>query len=234
MERRLQILQNRAARVILRRDPRANVEELHQTLQWEYLQDRRTQHLCIMYLRRVTCAGPYIPVHTTNYQVSGRVRRNHRPAHAVADISCTHPDTPGHAKFHGTCTEDSTIDDTTTICHHPYAPERLPKIHKKGNPGRPILSANDCASERISELADFHLRPLVTRLPSYIKDTTDFLRRLNKLGKVPQNAILVTWISLPCIPTYPQTKGYKRAGKHCRKIQQTYPRKLSANYWTGY
>ncbi|KAI8482670.1 Neurexophilin [Branchiostoma belcheri] len=62
----------------------------------------------VPYLRRVTCAGPYIPVHTTNYQVSGRVRRNHRPAHAVADISCTHPDTPGHAKFHGTCTGPET------------------------------------------------------------------------------------------------------------------------------
>ncbi|KAI8519223.1 hypothetical protein Bbelb_024800 [Branchiostoma belcheri] len=61
------------------------------------------------YLRRVTCAGPYIPVHTTNYQVSGRVRRYHRPAHAVADISCTHPDTPGHAKFHGTCTGLETL-----------------------------------------------------------------------------------------------------------------------------
>ncbi|KAI8487001.1 hypothetical protein Bbelb_352610 [Branchiostoma belcheri] len=35
LKRRLQILQNRAARIILRRDPRANVEELHQTLQWE-------------------------------------------------------------------------------------------------------------------------------------------------------------------------------------------------------
>ncbi|KAI8511879.1 hypothetical protein Bbelb_109790 [Branchiostoma belcheri] len=38
--------------------------------------------------------GPYIPVHTTNYQVSGRVRMYHSPAHAVADISSTHPDTP--------------------------------------------------------------------------------------------------------------------------------------------
>ncbi|KAI8510772.1 hypothetical protein Bbelb_116880 [Branchiostoma belcheri] len=66
---------------------------------------------CTSYLRRVTCAGPYIPVHTTNYQVSGHVRRNHRPAHAVADISCTHPDTPGHAKFHGTCTGPETKDD---------------------------------------------------------------------------------------------------------------------------
>ncbi|KAI8482911.1 hypothetical protein Bbelb_393290 [Branchiostoma belcheri] len=57
-------------------------------------------------IRRYLCSsGPYIPVHTTNYQVSGRVRRYHRPAHAVADISCAHPDTPGHAKFHRTCTE---------------------------------------------------------------------------------------------------------------------------------
>ncbi|KAI8516336.1 hypothetical protein Bbelb_049170 [Branchiostoma belcheri] len=53
------------------------------------------------YLRRVTCAGPYIPVHTTNYQVSGRVRRNHRPAHAVADISCTHRTHPGTPSFTG-------------------------------------------------------------------------------------------------------------------------------------
>ncbi|KAI8519259.1 hypothetical protein Bbelb_025160 [Branchiostoma belcheri] len=69
----------------------------------------------VPYLRRVTCAGPYIPVHTTNYQVSGRVRRYHRPAHAVADISCTHPDTPGHAKFHGTCTGPETGSNSPVI-----------------------------------------------------------------------------------------------------------------------
>ncbi|KAI8495026.1 hypothetical protein Bbelb_270120 [Branchiostoma belcheri] len=69
---------------------------------------------CTSYLRRVTCAGPYIPVHTTNYQVSGHVRRYHRPAHAVADISCTYPDTPGHAKFHGTCTAIKPITTTQT------------------------------------------------------------------------------------------------------------------------
>ena len=27
---------------------------------------------------------------------------------------------------------------------------------------------------------------------SYIKDTSDFLRKLNELGKLPENAILVT------------------------------------------
>ncbi|KAI8513487.1 Low-density lipoprotein receptor domain class A [Branchiostoma belcheri] len=73
---------------------------------------------CTSYLRRVTCAGPYIPVHTTNYQVSGHVRRYHRPAHAVADISCTHPDTPGHAKFHGTCTVEEVLYDKWGSCSY--------------------------------------------------------------------------------------------------------------------
>ncbi|KAI8507887.1 hypothetical protein Bbelb_141270 [Branchiostoma belcheri] len=76
----------------------------------------RLESSLVPYLRRVACAGPYIPVHTTNYQVSGRVRRYHRPAHAVADISCTHPDTPGHAKFHGTCPDIDECLSDPNVC----------------------------------------------------------------------------------------------------------------------
>ena len=38
----------------------------------------------------------------------------------------------------------------------------LPKIHKQGNAGRPI---NNHPTERISEVVDYHLRPLVQTLP---------------------------------------------------------------------
>ena len=68
----------------------------------------------------------------------------------------------------------------------------LPKIHKQGNPGRPIISSNGHPSERISEFVDYHLKPLVQTLPSFIKDTTHFLLQLQKLGPLPDNAILVT------------------------------------------
>ena len=37
----------------------------------------------------------------------------------------------------------------------------LPKIHKAGNPGRPIVSANGHPNEKISEFVSFHLNPLV-------------------------------------------------------------------------
>ena len=37
----------------------------------------------------------------------------------------------------------------------------LPKIHKQGNPGRPIISSNSYTTKRISEFVDYHLTPLV-------------------------------------------------------------------------
>ena len=52
----------------------------------------------------------------------------------------------------------------------------LPKIHKAGNPGRPVVSANGHPTEKISEFVDLHPQPHVQNLPSYLKDTTDFLR----------------------------------------------------------
>ncbi len=76
----------------------------------------------------------------------------------------------------------------------------LPKIHKdpkkwtvpnKIPPGRPIVS--DCSSESysISEYIDYHLRPLATSHPSYLKDTGDFLHKISQV-EVPDDALLVT------------------------------------------
>ena len=68
----------------------------------------------------------------------------------------------------------------------------LPKIHKTGNPGRPIVSSNSHPTERISQFVDHHINPLVSSLDSHIKDTTDFLNKLSNLGTLPSNAMLVT------------------------------------------
>jgi len=53
----------------------------------------------------------------------------------------------------------------------------LPKIHKPGNPGRPIVSSSGTHTECISEFVDHHLQPLVVQIPSYLKDTKDFLQK---------------------------------------------------------
>ena len=68
----------------------------------------------------------------------------------------------------------------------------LPKIHKPGNPGRPIVSSNSHPTERLSHFVEYYLQPLVHKLPSFVKDTNDFLNKLLTIGNLPANSLLVT------------------------------------------
>ena len=61
----------------------------------------------------------------------------------------------------------------------------LPTIHKVNNPGRPVISSINSHTEKISAYVDELLRPIAERLPSYIRDTTDFIQRIKVLGKLP-------------------------------------------------
>ena len=68
----------------------------------------------------------------------------------------------------------------------------LPKIHKAGSPGRPIVSANGHPTEKISEFVDLHLQPHVQNLPSCLKATTDFLRKQDAQAPFPPDTLLVS------------------------------------------
>ena len=54
----------------------------------------------------------------------------------------------------------------------------LPKIHKKIVKGRPIISGNGCPTEMISAFVDDHLKEFVQKMPSYVKDTSDFIKKV--------------------------------------------------------
>jgi peptide-methionine (R)-S-oxide reductase len=68
----------------------------------------------------------------------------------------------------------------------------LPKIHKTGIPGRPIVSAINSHTDKLSRFVDNIIRPLVPKIPSYIKDTTHILVELSKLGHIPSTAWICT------------------------------------------
>jgi hypothetical protein len=89
----------------------------------------------------------------------------------------------------------------------------LPKIHKESNPGRQIVSANGRPTEKISEFIDFHLQPFVENLPSHIKDTTDYLKKLENLT-IPENTTLVTMDVTSLYTNIPHDDGIAA----CRKI----------------
>ena len=85
----------------------------------------------------------------------------------------------------------------------------LPKIHKQleSVPGRPVISNCGTPTEKFFEFLDFHLKPTMQSAKSYIKDTSDFLRKLNELGKLLENAILVTTDVIDFYPKIPHADG---------------------------
>ena len=85
----------------------------------------------------------------------------------------------------------------------------LPKIHKAGNPGRPIVSANGHPTEKISEFVDLHLQSHVQTLPSYLQDTTDFLKKQESLGPIPSDALLVSMDVTSLYTNIPHSDGIK-------------------------
>ena len=88
------------------------------------------------------------------------------------------------------------IDHTTYKFLLPPTPSRtptlylLPKIHKADIPGRPIISGCDGPTVKLSKFADYFLKPSVHNIPSYIKDSTAFLKRIFLLNNTLPNNII--------------------------------------------
>ena len=51
-------------------------------------------------------------------------------------------------------------------------------MHKEDNPRRPVSSVK-CHTTKFSENNDFNLQPHVPDLMLYVKDSTDFIRKIN-------------------------------------------------------
>ena len=84
-----------------------------------------------------------------------------------------------------------------------------PKIHKTGNPGSPVVSSVNCHTYTIPKYVDFHLQPIVKNIPSYVRDTTDFLQKLDKVKNIPNDCLLVTLDVKSLYTNIPNNEGIK-------------------------
>ena len=100
-----------------------------------------------------------------------------------------------------------------------------PKIHKERNPGRPVVSSINCHTANISKYVDYHLQPIVKQIPSYVKDTNDFINKINAVKSVPKNSYLVTMDVRSLYTNIPNAEGIsavKRAfDKYSKKTTTT-------------
>ena len=97
----------------------------------------------------------------------------------------------------------------------------LPKIHKRleNVPRRPVISNCGTATEKISEFLDFRVQPLVGQVDSIIEDSTDFLKKLERLGHIPSTAILCTIDVVGLYPHIPHGKVWRLLEKHLLRLK---------------
>jgi len=106
-----------------------------------------------------------------------------------------------------------TYDFLTAYTYRPKFGELylLPKIHKLSKEemalvekvslkksglkvkGRPIISACGTAINRVSKLLDLFLVPLAKLLDTYVQDTPDFIRQIERLPPLGSNVLLVSY-----------------------------------------
>ena len=87
----------------------------------------------------------------------------------------------------------------------------LPKIHKQLSkvPGRPVISNCGTPTEKVSEFLDNHLQRIMKKGLSYVKDTSDFINKIRRMGSIPDNAVLVTANVTSLYPSLPHDVGLK-------------------------
>ena len=79
--------------------------------------------------------------------------------------------------------------------HTPAHFKLLPKVHKCPMVGRPIVASTKYLTTPASRFIDCTLAPFLSSLPSYLKDSSDFIRQLNSLTIVPGSYLVTADVS---------------------------------------
>jgi translation initiation factor 2B subunit (eIF-2B alpha/beta/delta family) len=90
-----------------------------------------------------------------------------------------------------------------------------PKIHKKNHPFRTIINGSNHATEKMAKVVEQELSENVRNLNTYIKDTTDFLQKLNNISQSLPNETIMFCLDVkalyPSVPRIEATSACKIA-----------------------
>ena len=70
-----------------------------------------------------------------------------------------------------------------------------------------MVSSINCPTANISKYVDYHLQPIVEQITSYVKDTNDFINKINAVKSVPKNSYLVTMDVRSLYTNIPNAEG---------------------------
>jgi hypothetical protein len=85
----------------------------------------------------------------------------------------------------------------------------LMKIHKKPILGRPIIASCTWATTALSKWIDFTLRPIISKIPTILRDTISLIKQL-EINTFPSNIYLVSLDVKNMYPSIPIMDGINR------------------------
>lgn len=97
------------------------------------------------------------------------------------------------------------------LMDHPMVPVfyTLPKVHKtlQNPPGRPIVASTNSIFQPLATYLDHYLQPLAKDCSSYIKDTTDFLNKIEAIGTLSEDTRLASFDVNSLYTSIPHEEG---------------------------
>ena len=85
----------------------------------------------------------------------------------------------------------------------------------------PIVSSINSHTAKISHYVDIHLEPIVNGIKSHIKDTTDFINKIEQITNLPENAILVTMDVKSLFTNIPHSEGINAVARALEKLENS-------------
>ena len=83
-----------------------------------------------------------------------------------------------------------------------------PKIYKKKHPFRTIINGSNHATQKMATVVEQKLSENVRNLNTYIKDTTDFLQKLNNISQSLPNETIMFCLDVRALyPSVPRIEA---------------------------
>ena len=88
-----------------------------------------------------------------------------------------------------------------------------------------VISVNNHTAN-ISKGVDYNLQPIIKEIPSNVKDTQDFLKKLKKIKDIPQEDLLVTLDVKSLYTNIPNNEGIKAVEESYEKYKKAVSTKV--------
>jgi translation initiation factor 2B subunit (eIF-2B alpha/beta/delta family) len=83
-----------------------------------------------------------------------------------------------------------------------------PNTYKKNHPFRTIINGSNHATEKMAKVVEQELSENVRNLNTYIKDTTDFLQKLNNISQSLPNETILFYLDVKALyPSVPRIEA---------------------------